>query len=869
MTGHWYVELPGHKSHLCSHVEQITHETSTSTHHRARVDKPLPSRPIASLAYAPSPSRNSRSLIDASERPLRLSVAGSERDWPTLVPTPRSTPTLSSPPEMADVARSSAQLSAGASSIPPTPDTIDSQTDNGKDVHGGLELSRASIVSYITSSEVALDTESPDTSWQETSCQTPDIDASDNTSFVRPPRNSSLTTPQSISSPIERSQSTGPQVSGSSDFARDIFEASRPHSPSPASFSRPRPTSFSQITSIMSPPAASTETTPAQSAKSQKTASRIPLPDQKKATLVDIKTRRISGIPIPKFDRGLSFGGRRIDSPDPLKVLDHGIKRRQLQRANTGGSSSTASTVPTRLLGTNTPPIDRSKANTPDSTMGSTSEEEEEITTPSDKPTHFVKHGYKPKHVSRASGSHYAGATLKVYDEAEVVLGRPPPSNSPFTGPLQTIPSQSTLPLQTLSDRDSLEQDSNPKVVIKPTEFSAFAQRLSVLEDSRDLFAADRYNRASLIGSETKSELVDLLREAEHEDALISQCGARGLDEETKAEITSTLGMLEGRCGPADSTVNLDHLSRMFGRLKTGFEKAPKSAAFVEDATVAERFLARQESVASKVSDTNSPDNVEGIFATPPTAYKDDDAASQLSRSKTVASKWSSSTASAKDYPLPFTSTISRPNTFGMEFSDMPPTLPPKHLANGKPKSIGYPSRTPGKAHRLLGTDERDIGPHKTATRRESSPTLGTRIPGSVRAAREKARDAAGSRVNKTSTTKVEKLPTSNTRVIKLSEDAPRGRLSYAEKSGNLSSTKVTDTSPLLTLTVLTDSISSHVLVQRAITFSTRSMAFSQAVATNATASSHLSLQSRTVSNARGCSLRRKRCASTHSVVLC
>lgn len=529
-------------------------------------------------------------------------------------------------------------------------------------------------------------------------------------------------------------------------------------------------------------------------AKPQKTASRIPLPDQKKATLVDIKTRRISGIPVPKFERGLSFGGRRIDSPDPLKVLDHGIKRRQLQRANTGGSSSTASTVPTRLLGTNTPPVDRSKANTPESTIGSTSEEEEEIITPSDKPTHFVKHGYKPKHVSRASGSHYAGATLKVYDEAEVVLGRPPPSNNPFTGPLETIPSQSTLPLQAISGRGSLEQDSQPKVVIKPTEFSAFAQRLSVLEDLRDLFAADRHNRTSLIGSETKSELVELLREAEHEDALISQCGARGLDAETKAEITSTLGMLEGRCGPTETTVNLDHLSRMFGRLKTGFEKAPKSAAFVEDATVAERFLARRESVESEASVVHSPDNTHGTFATPPAAYRDDDAASQLSRSKTVVSKWSSSTASAKEHPLPFSSK-SRPNTFGMEFGDIPPTLPPKHLANGKPRSIGYPSRTPGKAHRLLGTDEQDNRPHKTATRRESSPTLGTKVPGSVRAAREKARNAAGSRVNKASTTKVEKLSTSNTKVIKLSEDAPRGRLSYAKKPGCASSTKVIATS--------------------------------------------------------------------------
>jgi hypothetical protein len=45
--------------------------------------------------------------------------------------------------------------------------------------------------------------------------------------------------------------------------------------------------------------------------------------------------------------------------------------------------------------------------------------------------------------------------------------------------------------------------------------------------------------------------------------------------------------------------------------------------------------------------------------------------------------------------------------------------------------------------------------------------------------------------VNKVSTTKVEKLPTSNTRVIRLSGDPPRGRLPYAEKLDTGSSTKV------------------------------------------------------------------------------
>lgn len=527
--------------------------------------------------------------------------------------------------------------------------------------------------------------------------------------------------------------------------------------------------------------------------KSQKTASRIPLPDQKKATLVDIRGRRTSGIPMPKFEKGLSFGGRRIDSPDPLKVLDHGIRRRQLKRSNTGGSSSTASTVPTRFLSNSTPTVDRSKANTPDSTMGSSSEEEEEVTTPSDKPTHFVKHGYKPKHVSRASGSNYAGAILKVYDEAEVILGRPPPSNSPFTGPLPTIPSQSALPLLAASARNSLRTDPRTKVVMKPTEFSVIAERISVLQDSRGLLTGDRHDRQSLVGSDTKSELVNILRDAEHEDAIITQCGAEGLDVEMKEEITSTLGMLEGRCGPTNTTVDLEHLSRMFGRLKSGFEKAPRSAAFIEDATAAEQFLARRESIASQTSDKEVHLGLTGTEEASPVTSQDDDATSQVSRSKTVASKWSTSTPSAKEHPLPFAETGPRRDTFGMDFEEVPPALPPKHLTSGDPISIGYPSRESGKVHRLIGTDDRAAGARKTTARRESSPTLGIRIPGSVRAAREKARDAAGSRANQTSTTKFEKLPTSNTKVFRVSHDPPRGRLQSAEKTSHHDSTKVSN----------------------------------------------------------------------------
>lgn len=574
---------------------------------------------------------------------------------------------------------------------------------------------------------------------------------------------------------MERAQSTKAAITGPSDFTRDTNEESRPHSPSPASFSRPRPTSISHTPGVMSVTSAVAFTP----VRSQKTASRIPLANQKKATLVDIKARRASGIPLPKLEKGLSFGGRRIDSPDPLKVLDHGIKRRQLQRANTNGSDSTVSTVPTRLITDDVLPAERSKINTPESTMGSSTEDEEEITTPSDKLLPYVKHGYKPKHTKRASTTYHGAQAFKIHDDAEIVLARPPPSNSPFTGALQTIPSQSMLPLLAAS-----EVGSSPKVVIKPTEFSAFAQRLSVLEDAQPVASDDDHDRLNLIDVRTRSELVEILREAKNEDALISQSGAEGLDDETKLEITRTLSMLEGKGGPPDVAADLEHPSRMFGRLKSGFERAPKSAAFVEDATVAERFLATQDGTSEhthQIDEAGTNDHFET-------------AAAKCRREGTnslMSSKWSNSTASIKHQALPFAAGSSGQSIFGLEIEGHPPGLPPKDLPTEMPVSIGYPSRTAGKAHRVLGADERSITHQKSAARRESSPTLGARVPGSVKAAREKARDAAGSRATKASNTKMDKMPTSNTRAFSISGDFSRGRNPYVESSTQVNRIKV------------------------------------------------------------------------------
>nr|OQO31315.1 hypothetical protein B0A51_02088 [Rachicladosporium sp. CCFEE 5018] len=698
-------------------------------------NKPLPARPIARLVHDPSPSKDSRKVIDAHEKPLRLSVAGSVQEWPALIPNPNA------PQHQFDDRCLSLATFVSAS------EAVDN-LQYGNDAMDSPYLPRNSSMGKCTSNTVPLQGHTAD-----------------------------------AAAPLSNNdaQTTSEIVSKSTKDARRA--TSRPHSPSPASFSRPRPASISYPRASGSP---SVESSPAP-ALTPKTASHIPLSAHKKATLVDIKGRRSSAIPTPlKSERGLSFGGRRIESPDPLKILDHGIKRRQLRRANANETSSTVSTVPTRVLNSDaTPPLGHSIPGSLESTTGSSTEDEEEVTTPSDTSVYFVKHGYKPKHLSKVSGSHYGGATLKVYDEAEVSFGKPPPSNSPFTGPLQTIPSEAMLPIMQEHDY-SQTANHQPNIVIKPTEFPAFAQRMSSLQDKH--VAANRRTYGSkAIDDTTKTGLVTLLREANHEDTLISQCGSQGLDKKTKQDITRTLSLLEGKCGPPTTDIDPEQLCSMFGRLRSGFEKAPKSAAFVEDAKLAERFLARRDSSPHQVQ---VPDEV----AAEDLQQRIDrfDRVSHYSMSKALTSKWSESTSSAKASPADIdesmVSDIDTSATTWDGFAAAPHQADLLASSSGSDGSIDYPSLS--KFHQILGPDERSIQSQKAKVRRTSSPTLGSRLPGSVRNAREMARNAADGvgRATVSHKKKSEKTSVPSVPVQHDSAELPRGRLAFAHKTASTTS---------------------------------------------------------------------------------
>jgi hypothetical protein len=77
--------------YTCGHAPKLL----TSPHQKSQSplcdkplpsDKPLPPRPIARLSNMPSPRKDSRGLIDASDRPLQVNTPTGIRNWPTLTP---------------------------------------------------------------------------------------------------------------------------------------------------------------------------------------------------------------------------------------------------------------------------------------------------------------------------------------------------------------------------------------------------------------------------------------------------------------------------------------------------------------------------------------------------------------------------------------------------------------------------------------------------------------------------------------------------------------------------------------------------------------------------------------------------------------
>ena len=223
-------------------------------------EKPLPARPVASLAYGPSPSKDSRTLIDAVERPLRRSIAGSEHDWPTLSPSPTSTPLANQSTSSFDMLDSqletpSAHLSSTATTLVAAASeltwTMTGQQSNQHKTSSNDAIGGSISFSSCTSAPEATPIDKTEGTTRKTTHE--DAHASsphDGTLTSYPARTTSLRDRLSSGSLIDCGPESANVVTGFTGFTRDANLTSRAHSPSPASFSRPRPTSISHLSLI-------------------------------------------------------------------------------------------------------------------------------------------------------------------------------------------------------------------------------------------------------------------------------------------------------------------------------------------------------------------------------------------------------------------------------------------------------------------------------------------------------------------------------------------------------------------------------------------------------------------------------------------
>ncbi|KAI7238121.1 hypothetical protein KC330_g2801 [Hortaea werneckii] len=711
-------------------------------------EKALPSRPVASQVNALSPSKHSRSLLDASEKPLTLMIAGDKCDWPTL--TPRS-------------------ASAGTTNGSYIPD---------KTANGG-------ILSQRFNSDVTV-------------CSAPASNTSTHPRFHTPAGQESVLSPAKMPSEINASRPkkfeavTAQPYNGLHNAAPASYgtdnkeletssikpnertgseEKIRRHTPSPANFSRPKPRPTSILPSRL--PSPSSSPIPATAAavavtRNQKTASRIPIPDTKKATLIDIKSRRSSGALSSKIEhaKGPSFGRGRLDAPEALKILDQGIKRRQLKRIDTSDSTMTSATASTRAFTQGeTPSLDYDRTSSPDCTNGPSSSDEEEVFTPTDRPNEYwaASSGLQrpPSFFVEGRGRHA--------NKSFEFMTRAPPSKSPYTQPLQTIPSQSAFPTSDVAD-NALQRSSS--------KLAAMRKRLSDLENEHAQYTV--VFRHGPVPESTRVSLIELLNEYEEEDARLSRDGCATLDDDARRHITSTLFTLEGKGHSPTLEVDNETLYTMFGHLRACLEKTPKTASFYENAVVAQKYLDQPQSVPQRLHFQHG----RRTEASPVMHNFEQSSTSSLTPMVPVASKWSESSTSAQDGGSG-SDVISPRNTQHIQLSPAPSVAKPGPLRRtppDAPRSIGYPSRIPDKVNALLGPGESGVAT-PLPVRRTSSPTLGKRKPGSVKTARETmtrggfARTTASAESKKSS-----KTPTLTGRPLTALNEMPRGRAPSNEK---------------------------------------------------------------------------------------
>jgi len=470
-----------------------------------------------------------------------------------------------------------------------------------------------------------------------------------------------------------------------------------------------------------------------------KTASRIPVPESKKATVVDVAKHRRTSSATSTPAPGPKFGSRRLVLPGALKVLENGKMRRQLKRMpreadvshaqnrtiGTPDSSATGGTadIPSLSHSLNSTPIGTFAPNSPElGSQGAARYWSDEATTVHSRTAQNSTPAQNGSQPGYSVSSHRATFLDADSDDELALPTRAPPSTSPYTLPLQTI----------------------------------------------------------------------------HSEALLS---TREADQQAAAydELERTLSRLEGQGSPPKTEINEQKMMQMFGHLKRAAKKVDNSTDIAEHAAMAEKYLAKHRS-NSEGMNVGASKTAPSLRKEPSVHAARDHIDSSCPAGKkkdTAISKWSDTTPSDKDLS-PVAGGL-RP-TIGHVLSQSTGNTFASNDTNEVGVADRYPSRVPTGGS-IVGDDTSALqadGSRPTAdsvmisttSRRESSPTLGKGSKaalqkGSVRAARERIKltNASFTRTTMAAESKrATKMPTPNTKPLRTSDRQSRGRTSPSQQ---------------------------------------------------------------------------------------
>ncbi|KAM3425409.1 hypothetical protein BST61_g7355 [Cercospora zeina] len=715
---------------LSSRVDQnaIDTERSVQTSRTSSIgpssEKPLPPRPVATLASAVSPSKGSRTLIDASEHPLQMFTDSHAHDWPALFPRSVGAPhqldanasaTTSSIPRMISISNSR----RGA--------TPDSTVARDGVIGRATALTNASShLSFMGAKEsVAGDTRNETASILET---TPRKYGQQDTapSGFYPPRNQSLAASQSF---IDLQSSTDkplPQLPPLPDFAKEMltseYEAHKRNNP-PANFSRPieRPSNHTA-----KPP--STSAAPRQ----QKPTSRIPTLDNKKGRPTRGSTPGLDVASDSLAEDSPSLSGQSFVSPNALIGINRGGVQRRIQRTGTNHSTASDDSPSVRQLNRSYRIRDHSGSSTPAYTTGASSADEDEPATPVSSPS-----------LPRSSSMAKLTPGDQDTDDCDPITPSPPnvpqtrrgpPSTSRHTGTLPTIPSQSVLspgiPVGRIP-RSKRFQDYRI-----PSGYLSSAPR-PYRQSSCD-------GKAAEFGHGNNTELKEELNVfSDEDDDAGSIENELKLSRKPEDHPTRTLSQLEGH-RPAlsestDSNALFDTFAAPFRPLST----FTRTNTLIVNATAAELFLQRGSVNSEQIGELQEEATEEEAQATSMDEPRDEDLSAP-----DMPSKWSDEPRD-EDSPAPDMPSKWSDSTPSGMVSSSRGSQEHSHTSIGYPSASRVPSLTAATPTAATPTAAKP-SPTPDLTRRNSSPTLDSRTQcqqpstGSVKRAREEIGDRSG-----------------------------------------------------------------------------------------------------------------------------